>query len=467
MTNAYQILLGISNVFAGSPGNLVSPPRGMTNEEDLLYKIYRNLVIGAAAGGGGGGSNIYSADGTLTGNRTLSGASNSLIIQDISIFAMLLSSGTYFNVTSSDIGLSSAGAGTISLSTAGGNITSNAGGGTFQIQAANIDLVNGSGLGAKYANSLSYQNITWATDDDYIPSIGMIKANVGSSNIYSTDDALTGNRALDGDGYSLDLGTAASQLSTFNTEAIGKSVITSGSGTTTSFLSIEKGVQTRLLHQSNVNSIGGSILWNNYGSFDLRNKTNAARMSMIGDIAGNMTWKNEDLARGQFAGVILDPISDKASLFSEDASLDIFVTTGLKVNTPTSGLGLSYNDYTVDEANVGAWGTEDNHIPSEARIIGNTAKIKTAVTAPATPYSAVSGDVILWDATAGAKTVNLPAAASNTNVKIDVKKLDSSGNAITIDGNASETIDGATTITLTTQYESVTLFCDGFNWHII
>mgnify|MGYP000503822157 CR=1 FL=1 len=132
----------------------------------------------------------------------------------------------------------------------------------------------------------------------------MIKANVGSSNIYSTDDALTGNRALDGDGYSLDLGTAASQLSTFNTEAIGKSVITSGSGTTTSFLSIEKGVQTRLLHQSNVNSIGGSILWNNDGSFDLRNKTNAARMSMIGDIAGNITWKNEDLARGQFAGVV-------------------------------------------------------------------------------------------------------------------------------------------------------------------
>jgi hypothetical protein len=44
---------------------------------------------------------------------------------------------------------------------------------------------------------------------------------------------------------------------------------------------------------------------------------------------------------------------------------------GFSFSDVTNGLGLSYDDYTVDEANVGAWGTEDNHIPSEARIIAN------------------------------------------------------------------------------------------------
>jgi len=38
---------------------------------------------------------------------------------------------------------------------------------------------------------------------------------------------------------------------------------------------------------------------------------------------------------------------------------------------------------------------------------------------------------------------------------------------LTIDGNSSETIDGATTTTLNTQYEEVTLVCDGTNWHVL
>ena len=38
-------------------------------------------------------------------------------------------------------------------------------------------LTNGSGTGIKYNAATDYANITWATDDDYIPSIGMIKDN--------------------------------------------------------------------------------------------------------------------------------------------------------------------------------------------------------------------------------------------------------------------------------------------------
>ena len=38
---------------------------------------------------------------------------------------------------------------------------------------------------------------------------------------------------------------------------------------------------------------------------------------------------------------------------------------------------------------------------------------------------------------------------------------------VTIDGNGSETIDGATTIQLYEQYDYVRIACDGSNWHTI
>jgi hypothetical protein len=63
-------------------------------------------------------------------------------------------------------------------------------------------------------------------------------------------------------------------------------------------------------------------------------------------------------------------------------------------------------------------------------------------------------------------TVNLPAAASNTGRVYNIKNIGAAA-TITIDPNAAETIDGATTYTLTTQYESVTLQCDGTAWFIL
>ncbi len=56
------------------------------------------------------------------------------------------------------------------------------------------------------------------------------------------------------------------------------------------------------------------------------------------------------------------------------------------------------------------------------------------------------------DATAGNITVNLPAATGLGRL-VTVKKIDSSANTVTVDGDGTETIDGATTYVLTTQYE--------------
>ncbi len=80
-------------------------------------------------------------------------------------------------------------------------------------------------------------------------------------------------------------------------------------------------------------------------------------------------------------------------------------------------------------------------------------------------YTASNGDCILADASSGAITITLPSPSNNAIV--NVKKIDSSTNAVTVEPNGSETIDGSSSKTIDTQYESYTFISDGTNWYII
>jgi len=76
--------------------------------------------------------------------------------------------------------------------------------------------------------------------------------------------------------------------------------------------------------------------------------------------------------------------------------------------------------------------------------------------------------VLTMDASGGARTFTLTAAATlGDGFVVTLKKIDSSSNAVTIDANSSETVDGALTVVLTSQYETTTLICDGSNWHTV
>ena len=84
--------------------------------------------------------------------------------------------------------------------------------------------------------------------------------------------------------------------------------------------------------------------------------------------------------------------------------------------------------------------------------------------------SVVAGDrnkTLYVSASAGVATITLIAAATaGDGYQVTIKKSDSTANAVVIDGNASETIDGATTYSLASQYASVILMSDGSNWLI-
>jgi hypothetical protein len=75
--------------------------------------------------------------------------------------------------------------------------------------------------------------------------------------------------------------------------------------------------------------------------------------------------------------------------------------------------------------------------------------------------------IVLVDATSAAVVLDLPSATTNEGALVTVKKIDAGVNTVTVEPNASETIDGATNKALTTQYETLRIVCDGVEWWVI
>lgn len=90
------------------------------------------------------------------------------------------------------------------------------------------------------------------------------------------------------------------------------------------------------------------------------------------------------------------------------------------------------------------------------------------VTTAALTYTLTRLDsVLLVDATAGAVTVNVPAAADYTDRQWIVKKIDASANAVTLDAAGANTIDGAGTLALTSQWDRAHIASNGTAWFVI
>ena len=121
---------------------------------------------------------------------------------------------------------------------------------------------------------------------------------------------------------------------------------------------------------------------------------------------------------------------------------------GIYADSTAHGLKASFNN---DTARVLA--RQGNDINSSDQVTQMHDKL-TSVNNAASPYTVVATDTyIACDASSGAVTINLPAA-TGTGREISVKKTDSSSNACTPTRNGTDTIDGATSYSLTVQYAS-------------
>ena len=97
----------------------------------------------------------------------------------------------------------------------------------------------------------------------------------------------------------------------------------------------------------------------------------------------------------------------------------------------------------------------------------------TSVLDTASPYTVLTTDTaLLCDTTTtpAALTLNIPAAATFANQTLLIKDVAGglSANALTIDPNGVETLDGsAASLVVGTDYASITLYCDGTEWFSI
>jgi hypothetical protein len=87
-----------------------------------------------------------------------------------------------------------------------------------------------------------------------------------------------------------------------------------------------------------------------------------------------------------------------------------------------------------------------------------------AYTAKTGTYTATTSDYFI-DCTSGTFTVNLFTAVGNTGRILIIKN--SGAGTITVDPNGAQTIDGAATQSLSTQWSRVHIISDGANWKII
>jgi len=137
----------------------------------------------------------------------------------------------------------------------------------------------------------------------------------------------------------------------------------------------------------------------------------------------------------------------------------------------TAAGNMGFGTYTAPAARLAVDGTAlinintDNGV-DKLQVNGSISGIgfKQAYVTKTGAYTATNDDYVI-DCTSGTFTVTLPASSGRTGRILIIKN--SGAGTITVDGNASETIDGATTYSLSVQYATVQIMSDGTNWKII
>jgi hypothetical protein len=115
------------------------------------------------------------------------------------------------------------------------------------------------------------------------------------------------------------------------------------------------------------------------------------------------------------------------------------------------------NGYNNPRLTIDSTGKVNIPVMSTSVINRNVSLISTNTTLDAHNVISASGNI----------TITLPSAVGISGREYIIKKSDSSATTITINTTSSQKIDGALTLSITTQYQSYTLISDSLNWMIL
>lgn len=77
------------------------------------------------------------------------------------------------------------------------------------------------------------------------------------------------------------------------------------------------------------------------------------------------------------------------------------------------------------------------------------------------------GRFYLVDASSGVVTVTLPNASMGVDRMIGAKKIDASANAIVLNPQVGETVDGGPSVSTNVQWGVIWVISDGTNWFVV
>jgi hypothetical protein len=212
-----------------------------------------------------------------------------------------------------------------------------------------------------------------------------------------------------------------------------------------------------------------------YPTFEPTNTTNVGDGIKEDDVTG---WYNT-----QRTGTVQGGESLGENIFIHDSTIgakvsgsDIYIAGGTKGVSVLGSSGVTVAggvEYTMVLGSSGTTVTQSGALYINGLAVkdtGSGVRVKS-VTAN---YDAVWSDtVLLVNASGGNITINLPDSGFVASAKDEmgklfyIKKVDASANTVTIDGYSTQTIDGAGTYVINTQYDSVTIVSDGSNYHIV
>jgi len=153
------------------------------------------------------------------------------------------------------------------------------------------------------------------------------------------------------------------------------------------------------------------------------------------------------------------------------ATFPIKTNTSFDLGTSTKGLSALFiggtSTFTSKLVSATLTASRVNTIPEIGGDV--TFEVSQAIQSITTGTTTLTtaNKTILCDTSGGVITLNLPAVSGRTGQYLVIKKTTNDLTVITIDGNASETIDGATTKKISTYNEMVRLLCNGTSWFVV